>query len=130
MSSFLGTTPVLRLSIKNHFLGRSYPEQGLAVGVVDTGFDGFVAVPEAVFKGLGMDALRSSTEKGVTAGGATLDLRAFPGTVDLQAARRSFDGLVVAGPGIDEVLVGTALLRRLKLTLNYCAGVFRAEPCG
>lgn len=130
MSSFAGRTPVLRLTVANHLLGRAYPREGTAVGVADTGFEGFLAVPESAFAELGMDELKTSAESGLTADGRHVQLRSFPGSVTLKATGASYEGKVLTGPGIDEILVGTQLLSRLKVTLNYCAGIVRVESCG
>ena len=128
MSSFVGATPVLRLSVKNPFSGRTYPEKGSAAGVVDTGFDGFLAVPAEAFKLLELD--HAATKRtALTADGRPVEMTASPGTVVLQASGAAFDGMVSTWPGVEEMLVGTRLLRRLKVTLDYCSGAFRIEPC-
>ena len=130
MSSFAGLTPVLKLTVTNHLLGRTFPKEGAAVAVADTGFEGFLVVPEGAFAELGMDQLKTSEVSGLTADGKEVRLRSFPGAVTLEATGTSYDGQVLTGPGIGEVLAGTSLMRRLKVTLNYCAGVVRVEPCG
>jgi clan AA aspartic protease len=117
------------LVVTNHLLGRRYPSKGTAVGVVDTGFEGFLVVPESAFGELGLDQLKTSVEMGSTADGRQVQLRSFPGSVELKVTGGSYDGKVLTGPGIDEILVGTLLLARLKVTLNYCSGVVRVEPC-
>ncbi|MDG6985116.1 MAG: hypothetical protein JRM73_00010 [Nitrososphaerota archaeon] len=129
MSSFSGLTPILRLALRNDILGLTHPLVGTTVGIVDTGFDGFVAVPEPVFDELGMDRLSGATSPGKTADGKPLELRACLGTVYLPAIARALDGQVLTGAGVDEILVGTKLLRRLRATLDYCTGAFRVEPC-
>ncbi len=130
MSSFAGRTPRLMLTVKNEFLGLSFPSSGAAAGVVDTGFDGFLAVPGFAFSELGMDQMQSTTTDGVTADGRRIELRSCMGCVTLLGTRKTHDGPVVTGPGIREILVGTGLLRTLRLKLDYCTGTFGVEECG
>ncbi len=125
----MGNTPVLRLVLRNHFAETTYPPKGKVQAVADTGYDGFLAVPETVFDALGLSSLSSYTRTVVTADGRTIGMRCSPATVEMAPIEGSYDGLVETGPGIEEVLAGTMLLSRFKVTLNYCAGVFRTEPC-
>jgi clan AA aspartic protease len=129
LSSFLGDTPTLRLSVKNHLLGLSYPSSGTAVGVVDTGYDGFLAVSDEIFSALGLDKLPSSSRTVLTADGRPLSLASSFASVLPLGLGQALDGPVEAGPGIGEILVGTRLLRRFNLGLDYCARVFKIERC-
>jgi clan AA aspartic protease len=129
LSSFAGATPVLHLSLKNLFSGLTYPEKGSATGVMDTGYEGFLALPERAFKELELDRL-ATARTGMTADGRPIDMSSSVGSVKLEAVDGTYDGLVDTWPGIDEILVGTRLLQRLKVTLDYCSGFLRLEPCG
>ncbi|MDE1854273.1 MAG: hypothetical protein KGI38_11090 [Thaumarchaeota archaeon] len=129
MSSFVGATPAVRLSVRNHLLGLSYPTVGSALGVVDTGYDGFLAVPAEIFSALGLDKLPSASRTVLAADGRPLKLASSFASVSLLGVGQSLDGPVESGPGMGEILVGTRLLRRFNIKLDYCSGVFRIERC-
>lgn len=56
MSGLLGLTPTLRVVLRNPLLGKRYPEGGEALAVVDTGYEGFIALPWEVFSALSLRA--------------------------------------------------------------------------
>jgi len=52
----------LRVVLENPLLGERYPREGDVLVLVDTGYEGFMAVPEDVFKALRLGEL--VTEEG------------------------------------------------------------------
>ena len=130
MSYFLGRVPVVRLLVRNPFSGSSYPGKGFAPAVVDTGYDGFLAVPEDVFRHLGLDASPNSERPVFTADGRLVTLRSAPSAVEVQDQNGEFEGMVETGTGVEEILAGARFLSSFRVTLNYCAGVLKMQPCG
>jgi clan AA aspartic protease len=129
VSSFLGRVPVLQISVKNHFSGGVYPQVGSVQAVVDTGYDGFLVVPQRIYRELQLDSAPTSKRRVVTADGRRVEMESSLASVGVTGTGRSYDGPVETAPGVDEVLLGTRLLSGFHVTMNYCAGVFRIEPC-
>jgi clan AA aspartic protease len=129
MSGFVGSTPVLQIAVRNPFLKLGFPSEGTVVGVVDTGYDGFLAVPGEIFSVLGLDKVSPSTRVVVTGDGRPLELLSSPASVEVPELPRTFDGYVETAAGLEEVLVGTRLLRELRLTLDYRGGMASFQAC-
>jgi clan AA aspartic protease len=129
LSSFLGRVPVLQISVRNPFSGAVYPEVGSVQAVVDTGYDGFLVVPQRVYSELHLDSAPASKRNVFTADGRRVEMKSSLASVGVTGTGKSYDGPVETAPGVDEVLLGTRLLSGFRVTMNYCAGVFRIEPC-
>ncbi|MCS7137948.1 MAG: clan AA aspartic protease [Candidatus Caldarchaeum sp.] len=114
----------------NHFTGLQYPSEGHVVGVLDTGYEGFAAVPEDVFRSLGLDQLRLHSRKVLLANGALLPSRGAYATLKIRGMERQIDGFVETYPGLGEILVGSEALTSFKIVLNYCMKSVSLEPCG
>lgn len=120
---------MIRISLRNPFFGTQYPSRGTALSVVDTGYDGFVAVPKDVFSHLGLDKLSPSRRTVVAADGHPLEMSSSLASANIPDLGRTFDGPIESAEGLDELLVGTRLLRELRVTLDYCTGTARVETC-
>ncbi|HXW95293.1 MAG TPA: hypothetical protein VEJ19_06280 [Nitrososphaerales archaeon] len=120
MSSLLGHTPVLRLRLENHLLDRRYPREGVIAGIVDTGYQGFIAVPRAVFASLSMPSLSTSKRVVRLADGSELRSEVGQGSVIVAGSGVEIDGPVETISGLGEVLVGTQFLSRFRFELDYC----------
>lgn len=129
MSFFVGSTPFVRLVLRNKFSASVFPTGGPAAVVVDTGYDGFLAVPGSVFKALGLGDGPSNSREGTAADGRRIAIRSALATAELYLTSTRFDGFVDTWEGMDEFLVGTEFLRGFKATLDYCSNVFRLAPC-
>ncbi|MDG6939879.1 MAG: hypothetical protein JRN39_05720 [Nitrososphaerota archaeon] len=120
---------MLGIVLKDPFLDRSFPTRGTVMAVVDTGYDGFVAVPEDVFAKAGFAQLSPTRRLVVTADGHPLEMVSAMGSVGLPELGLSVGGPVESAPGMEEILVGTMLLRGFKVTLNYCVSAAGLEIC-
>lgn len=58
MSAFIGLTPSMMMVVRNPLLDVTYPEDGQVNAVIDTGFEGFLALPRDLFRTLRFDKLR------------------------------------------------------------------------
>ena len=129
MSSLLGLTPVVRLKLENVFLEKSYPGSGSMEGTIDTGYQGFVAVPRNVFDALGLGELRTVRRVVELSDGRKLESLVASATAEVVGTGAQVDGPVEMVPGLSEVLVGTKFLSRFKLTLDYCLRISSLERC-
>ena len=129
MSSLLDHTPVLRLRLENHLLDKSQPRKGFMAGTVDTGYQGFVAVPQAVFDSLSMPMLSTSRRIVRLADGSELESEVGQVSVVVAGLGVEIDGPVETIPGLAEVLVGTKFLSRFRLELDYCLRRVSLRPC-
>jgi len=129
MISFLGRTPVLTVRLENLVLRKGYPLEGFVEGVVDTGYDGFVAIPREAFDSLSLGELQTSARKLKGPSGSVIDASGSLATIRISGIDRDLDGTIETFPGLGEVLIGTRLLSRFKLTLDYCLQAAAIEPC-
>ncbi|MDG6910201.1 MAG: clan AA aspartic protease [Nitrososphaerota archaeon] len=120
----------MRLSIRNRFTGTVYPRSGQVEAVVDTGYDGFLLVPEALYAEAGFGEGVSATRDVYVADGRKVTMRSTVAAVEVHGIQRLYDGFIETGPGIGEVLAGARLLNRFRVTLDYCSGTAQLAPCG
>jgi predicted aspartyl protease len=69
LSSLLGLTPTMRVVVRNPLLEKRYPIEGEILAVVDTGYEGFVALPRDVFDSLSFDELQLEKRRLILANG-------------------------------------------------------------
>ena len=129
MSSVLGLTPVVRLKLENHLLDKSYPAEGFVEGIVDTGYQGFVAVPNPVFDSLSLPNLTTSRRRVRLADGSELKSEVGQGSAVVAGPGVEVDGPVETIQGLAEVLVGTQFLSRFRIELDYCLRRLSLSPC-
>jgi clan AA aspartic protease len=129
MSGLLGLAPVVRLRLENPLLGSRYPADGSLEGTIDTGYQGFVAVPRAVFDALRLDELKTAKRVVELADGTRLESRVANATAASIDAGLEVDGPVETIPGLSEVLLGTRFLSHFRLTLDYCLRATSLDPC-
>ena len=128
MSAFADRTPVLAVALENPFHKLRYPEKGGTTAVVDTGYEGFVAVPPRVFEELSLGELATS-RRVRTADGRMIESRLALSTVLLPDLDITLDGHVETMAGLSEILVGTAFLSRFSVSLDYCLRTARMQQC-
>jgi clan AA aspartic protease len=115
--------------LENYFARRRYPAEGRTLAVVDTGYEGFVAVPQRVFESLSLGGPNSTRRRVRTADGRIVTSKSSLSTVHLPDQGTSLDGPVETLAGLDEILVGTSLLSRFRVTLDYCLGGASIQRC-
>jgi len=98
-------------------------------GTVDTGYQGFIAVPNAVFASLSMPMLSTSRRIIRLADGSEVTSEVGQGSVVVAGLGVEIDGPVETIPGLAEVLVGTQFLSRFRFELDYCLRRVSLRPC-
>ena len=128
-SYFLNLTPLLEIVVRNPIMDKTFPADGRVAAVIDTGFEGFLLVPEDVFEKLSLNELAVDRRELILPNGQ----RAFStGTyceVMIPDLGVRLDGFVETLKGVREVVIGADLLQNLRLTLNYCLRVVEVEAC-
>lgn len=115
--------------VENPLLRRVFPAEGSAAAVLDTGYEGFLALPRDTFHALAFDQLQVERRTLVLANGSLLRTEGAYGTLKLFDLTLPLNGFVETYKGLDEVLVGTVALTRLRILLDYCAGRVKLEAC-
>ena len=129
MSSFLGLTPCVRVILDNVFLHRTYPADGTVNAVIDTGYEGFVCVPDSIFEELELDQLQFEKRRIALADGNVSMTKGFRATLRIPHLLTKLDGFVETFSGLDEIILGVEAVSRMKLTLDYCTRRLRMEKC-
>ena len=130
MSAFIESTPTLEVTLENPLLGRRYPTEGTAVAVVDTGFGGFLAVPEEVFNVLGLGEQEPLRRTVVLADASRTSSRGTFARLSIGQARASVEGRFETWRGLDEILIGSEALEPFRLDLDYCLRRMTIVTCG
>ena len=120
MAYLLGSIPVLELVIENPFTRTLYPTDGTALGVIDTGFEGFLLIPWEIFTSLGFNELTLDERELVMADSHKVKSQGTYGKAILPSLGLSFEGFIETIKGVDEIVVGTELLENLSLTVDHC----------
>ena len=130
MSPFADSTPTLEVGIENVLLGRRYPPRGHALAVLDTGFGGFVGIPEEIFSGLGLDELSVQERSLAVANGEKVTSRGTYARLSVRQTSGTLEGFVETWAGLDEILVGSEALRHCLVELDYCLRRWSMQKCG
>lgn len=85
-----------------------------AVALLDTGFDGYLAVPDDLVTTLPRPV---HSRRARTASGDVLEVPVYRGAVDVVAQPGPFDALIIALGG--EYLLGLAALNRFRVTFDH-----------
>ena len=122
-------TPFIRIVIFNPLLNTRYPEEGSVLAVVDTGYEGFVAVPKDIFEKLRFNEMLLHKSTIVFPIGIVVHTTYTYGTVLLKDFNFEVEGPIETIDGLAEVIVGQDLLKYCKLEIDYCRRILSIEPC-
>jgi clan AA aspartic protease len=129
LSAFVVLTPSLRVVLRNPLLGKKYPEEGQVVAVIDTGYEGFIAIPRDIFDSLQFNKLRLEKMRLLLANGETLASEGAYGAFSVLDLALSAEGFVETYEGLVEVLLGVEALERTRTLLDYCKGRVKVDAC-
>ncbi len=129
MWPFLERSPAIPLSIKNTLAGGGKTETASVMAVVDTGYGGFIMLPEELFKRLGFMDLRTETTYARLADGSVIRMLSSYGTIEISDVEVELDGRVQTCEGAEEILLGMDGIRSLALTIDSCSRESFARPC-
>jgi clan AA aspartic protease len=127
--SFIDESLMVPVRITNPFLNAHYPIEGAVMAVLDTGFTGFLLVPYETFKALKFNELEPRRVKGQLANGASIELQAAYGILEIPDIQFEDEGLVESNPHVSETLVGMSGIRKLRTVINGCRRTITADKC-
>jgi clan AA aspartic protease len=119
----------MRIVVLNPLLKKRYPEEGQALAVVDTGYEGFVALPREIFVALSFDKLRLERRRLILANGTVLGSEGAFGGFAAPEIPLKVDGFVEAYEGLGEILLGVEAISQARMVLDYCNRRIRVEAC-
>ena len=119
----------LRVVLENPLLGERYPREGDVLVLVDTGYEGFMAVPEDVFKALRLGELVTEEGEIVLPNKQVVATRATYAAVKVVEAGVVVEGLFETFEELDELVAGQELLSSLRLVIDYCRGRVEVAAC-
>ncbi|MGB9805195.1 MAG: clan AA aspartic protease [Thermoproteota archaeon] len=126
---FLDDTPVLEIIIRNPIMNKSFPSEGEVIAVLDTGFEGFLLIPKNVFEELSFNQFSVNRRKLILANGLFTQSTGTFGEVIIPSLNLQLDGFIETIEGVEEIVIGTELIKNLKLILDYCVGRIEAKNC-
>jgi clan AA aspartic protease len=128
-SYFLNLTPLLEIVVRNPIMDKTFPADGRVAAVIDTGFEGFLLVPEDVFEKLSLNQLAVDKRELTLPNGRRVYSTGTYCEVVIPDLDVRLDGFVETLERVREVVAGADLLQNLKLTLNYCLRIVEVEAC-
>lgn len=99
------------------------------MAVVDTGYEGFIALPGDVFASLSLNELQPERRRLVLANGSILSAEGAYGAFEAPDIGLHSDGVIETYEGIEEVILGVEALSRAKVLLDYCDRRMTVESC-
>ena len=123
---FINSTPTVELILRNPFTGRRYPERGELVAVIDTGYEGFLLIPEDVFDYL-FEELETEKRKLILADKREVISRGTFGEILFESS--VLDGFIETAGGVEEFVVGAEFLKNFMLWLDYCTRTLNMWMC-
>ncbi len=127
--SFADLTAVVPVRLRNPFLDVSYPERGVALAILDTGYDGLALVPESVFRALRLNEHRATSIIATLADGTKVPLTQVLGLLEIPDLELIEEGNIETHPRVPEILVGMLALRNLVAHVNGCHRTLSLEEC-
>lgn len=106
-----------------------YPFEGSVTAIIDTGYEGFLSVPDSVFQDLGLNMLEGETRKMALPNGALSNTKGCYATLRIPHLPLKIDGFIETFQGLDEIILGVEALAQIKVTLDYCTRRVRMEKC-
>ncbi len=122
-------TPVIEIMIENPLLKKTYPKEGAVIAVIDTGYEGFLLIPEDIFNHLGFNQLKTIKRQLILPNGETITSEGFYGKIILTQINQSREGYIETIKNLTEIVIGTQAIKNLKLTLDYCTNTLHTKPC-
>jgi len=123
------STLFLRVVLENPLLGERYPREGDVLAVLDTGYEGFLAVPREVFDSLKLGELITERGELVLPNKQVVTTHAAYAAARIIDAGVLVEGLVETFEGLDEIVAGQDILSSLRLVIDYCRGYVDVAPC-
>ncbi len=118
--------PFLEISIENPFNGKIYPKDGQVLAIMDTGYEGFLMIPDDVFKLLDFGEFNLEERKLLLPNGNFIISRGTYGIV--RAGDFKLDGFIETSK-IDELILGIDFLSNFRITLDYCVKRLEIYKC-
>lgn len=118
----------MEIIIRNPIMNKIFPSEGEVVAVLDTGFEGFLLVPEEIFRELSLSQLTTDQRRLILANGLSTESVGTFGEVIIPGVGLQFEGFIEAIKGVEEIVVGSELMENLRIILDYC--VRRVEIIG
>ncbi|MGQ9782198.1 MAG: clan AA aspartic protease [Nitrososphaeria archaeon] len=119
----------MEIAIRNPIMNVTFPAEGRVFAIIDTGFEGFLLVPEDVFEKLSLDQLAIDERRLILADGQYTRSIGTYCEVVVPNLSVKFDGFIETIKGVEEIVIGTGLIENLKLILDYCARRIKVEAC-
>ena len=112
--------------ISNPLSSKRYPEEGEVLALIDTGFDGFLIVPQDIFRVLDIVPSREATIIGVC---CELKSEVAPIRIIIDPLNLIVDGECATYKGAREIILGIEAISKLKLILDGCRCKGIADRC-
>lgn len=120
--------PMLEVVIESPLKGRRYPDEGVVLALLDTGYEGFLLVPPDLFETL-FEGIEPERRTLLLADGRLTESIGTYGLVSLPDLGREVEGFVETAKGVDEIVAGLELASEFRIILDYCTGTAVADPC-
>mgnify|MGYP006271079693 CR=1 FL=1 len=127
--SFADETLLVPIELSNPFLKTHYPPDGSVMAVLDTGFTGFLLVPNRIFSERRLDELKPVVTTGQLADGTSIHLRGAYGSLRISEVDFVDEGLIETAPSIGEIILGVRGVKRLRTLLDGCRRLLVMERC-
>jgi clan AA aspartic protease len=129
LSAFLNLTPTTQIVLENPFSGTLYPPDGSVIAAIDSGYEGFLAIPVNIFELLRLDEAQQSSRTLALANGQVLTSKGTYATLRLPHLSVKLDGFVETYRGLDEIILGVEALSHFEATLDYCSKRISLRTC-
>ncbi len=129
MSSFLDLTPSVPIKIENPFLQKVYPVEGSVSAVIDTGYQGFLSVPNSIFQYLKLNRLATEKRGIALANGTFSNTKGTYASIQITHLSLKISGFVETFTGLEEILLGAEAMTETRLLLDYCRRKVTIEKC-
>jgi len=126
---FVDSTPVLGIVVRNPFMDKVFPSEGEVLAILDTGFEGFLLVPNEVFNDLSLNQFETQERGLILPDGTVIRSLGTFSEVLIPSLGVRLEGFVETARGVEEVVAGTGLMENLRLVIDYCSRRIEVESC-
>lgn len=113
--------------IENPLLRKAYPYGGTVNALIDSGYQGFLSVPDFIFQDLELHRLSISKRRISLADGNLSNTMGCYASIRIPHLSMKINGFVETFKGLDEIILGVEALAETRVLLDYCGKRVRME---
>ena len=117
------------IKIKNPFNEHIFPKTGVVYGYIDTGYTGFLIIPQDIYSNLKFDELKQYHYELHLPNGEHIDTRGTYGLLIFTDIGYEEEGFIETSNEIKEIILGLKALKTYEVIFDFCEKELHLKKC-